>query len=160
MLKTNIDQLVKISVLGEIANPTMPGLPASPYLVSAGGEPMLVPSFGSIVYNIQLGDRALGWAAELIQPGVSIKAGENANTALGVYSCLGNKARVMNGAASGATGFVTGKADGLRSMSFAISKVKRWEKWRQVTKCKSKATGWVCGFWISLKFSLRVVRHS
>lgn len=110
MLKTNIDQLVKISVLGEIAHPTMPGLPASPYLVSAGGEPMLVPIFGSIVYNIQLGDRALGWAAELIQPGVSIKAGENANTALGVYSCLGNKARVMNGAASGATGFVTGKS--------------------------------------------------
>ncbi len=110
MLKTNIGQLVKISVLGEIASPTMPGLPASPYLVSSSGEPLLVPSFGSIVYNIKLGDRALGWAAELIQPGVSIKAGESANTALGVYACLGNKARVMNGGASGANGFVTGKS--------------------------------------------------
>ncbi len=110
MLTTNLSQLVKISVLGEIANPAMPGLPASPYLVSADGEPLLVPAFGGIVYNVKLGDRALGWAGELIQPGVSIKTGGNANTALGVFACLGNKARVVSGAASGATGVVTGKS--------------------------------------------------
>ncbi|MCB0039307.1 MAG: DUF4438 domain-containing protein [Caldilineaceae bacterium] len=110
MLATNETALVKISVLGEIANPAMPGLPASPYFVSADGEPMLVPTFGGIVYNVKLGDRALGWAGELIQPGVSIKAGGNANTALGVFACLGNRARVVNGAASGATGVVTGKS--------------------------------------------------
>lgn len=110
MLTTNLSQLVKISVLGEIANPAMPGLPASPYLVSAGGEPLLVPAFGGLVYNVKLGDRALGWAGELIQPGVSIKTGGNANTALGVFACLGNKARVVSGAASGATGVVTGKS--------------------------------------------------
>ena len=110
MLATNETALVKISVLGEIANPAMPGLPASPYFVAADGEPMLVPTFGGIVYNVKLGDRALGWAGELIQPGVSIKAGGNANTALGVFACVGNKARVVNGAASGATGVVTGKS--------------------------------------------------
>ena len=110
MLTTNESALVKISVLGEIANPAMPGLPASPYFVSADGEPMLVPTFGGIVYNVKLGDRALGWAGELIQPGVSIKAGGNANTALGVFACLGNRARVVSGAASGATGVVTGKS--------------------------------------------------
>ncbi len=110
MLTTNVTQLVKISVLGEIANPAMPGLPASPYMVSAEGEPLLVPAFGGLVYNVKLGDRALGWAAELIQPGVSIKASGNANTALGVFACLGNKARVVSGAASGATGIVTGKS--------------------------------------------------
>ena len=110
MLASNEAALVKISVLGEIANPAMPGLPASPYFVSADGEPMLVPTFGGIVYNVKLGDRALGWAGELIQPGVSIKAGGNANTALGVFACLGNRARVVNGAASGATGVVTGKS--------------------------------------------------
>ena len=110
MLTTNLSQLVKISVLGEIANPAMPGLPASPYLVSADGEPLLVPAFGGLVYNVKLGDRALGWAGELIQPGVSIKAGGNANTALGVFACLGNRARVTSGAASGATGIVTGKS--------------------------------------------------
>lgn len=111
MLQTNLSALVKVSVLGEIANPAMPGLPASPYFVSADGEPMLVPMFGGLIYNVRLGDRALGWAGELIQPGVSIKNGNaNANTALGVYACLGNQARVMSGMAAGAKGMVIGKS--------------------------------------------------
>lgn len=111
MLQTNLAQLVKISVLGEIANPAMPGLPASPYLVSAAGQPLVVPTFGGLVYNVRMGDRATGWTAELIQPGVSIKhPNANANAALGVFACLGNKARVVSGAANGATGVVTGKS--------------------------------------------------
>jgi hypothetical protein len=111
MLPTNQSKLVRISVMGEIDNPTMPGLPASPYLVSADGEPLLVPAFGGLVYNVRIGDRATGWAAELIQPGVSIKHNNSsANTALGVYACLGNQARVMSGAAAGATGTVIGKS--------------------------------------------------
>ncbi|MCB0046543.1 MAG: DUF4438 domain-containing protein [Caldilineaceae bacterium] len=111
MLNTNLSSLVKISVLGEISNPAMPGLPASPYFVSAEGNPLLVPAFGGLVYNVRIGDRALGWAGELIQPGVSIKHGSgNVNTALGVYACLGNRARVMSGAAQGAAGMVTGKS--------------------------------------------------
>jgi hypothetical protein len=111
MLNTNLSSMVKISVLGEIANPSMPGLPASPYLVSAEGEPLVVPAFGGLVYNVRIGAPALGWAAELIQPGVSIKnSNANANTALGVYACLGNRARVMSGAAAGATGTVIGKS--------------------------------------------------
>ena len=111
MLNTNLSSLVKISVLGEIANPAMPGLPASPYLVSAEGEPLVVPAFGGLVYNVRVGDRALGWAGELIQPGVSIKnSNAAANVALGVYAALGNRARVVNGAAAGATGTVVGKS--------------------------------------------------
>jgi hypothetical protein len=111
MLNTNVSSLVKLSVAGEIANPSMPGLPASPYMVSAEGEPLLIPAFGGIVYNVRVGDRATGWAAELIQPGVSIKnANGPANVALGVYACVGNRARVVNGAAAGATGTVIGKS--------------------------------------------------
>ncbi|HEU5014027.1 MAG TPA: DUF4438 domain-containing protein [Roseiflexaceae bacterium] len=111
MFPSNQSALVKVSVLGEIANPAMPGLPASPYFVSAEGEPMLIPMFGGLVYNVGLGDRAIGWAAELIQPGVSIKnANAAANVALGVYACLGNRARVMSGAAQGVTGMVIGKS--------------------------------------------------
>jgi hypothetical protein len=111
MLRTNLASLVKISVMGQIANPSMPGLPASPYLVSAEGEPLIVPAFGGLVYNVRVGDRAIGWAAELIQPGVSIKNSDpNANTALRVYACIGNRAQVMSGAASGATGTVIGKS--------------------------------------------------
>ena len=63
-MQTNLSTLVKISVLGEISNPTMPGLPASPYMVSAEGEPLLVPAFGGIVYNVGLGDRAIHVDAE------------------------------------------------------------------------------------------------
>ena len=111
MLQTNVSQLVKISVLGEVANPTMPGLPASPYFVAADGAPLLLPTFGGLVYNVRIGDRAMGWTAELIQPGVSIKhSNANANTALGVFACLGNRARVVSGAAGGASGVVTGKS--------------------------------------------------
>lgn len=72
---------------------------------------MLVPAFGGIVYNVRIGDRATGWAGELIQPGVSIKnSNDSANTALGVYACLGNRARVMGGMAAGETGTVIGKS--------------------------------------------------
>ena len=111
MLNTNLSSLVKISVMGEVSSPSMPGLPASPYMVTADGEPVLIPCFGGLVYNVRIGDRAMGWAAELIQPGVSIKNNNaNANTALGVYACIGNRARVMNGMAAGATGTVTGKS--------------------------------------------------
>jgi hypothetical protein len=110
-LNSNLSALVKVSVLGEISNPSMPGLPASPYFVSAEGEPMLLPTFGGIVYNVRIGDRATGWAGELIQPGISIKhSSPNANVALGVYACLGNRAMVMNGRAAGAKGTVIGKS--------------------------------------------------
>lgn len=111
MLNTNLDSLVKISVMGEIANPSMPGLPASPYMVTADGEPVLIPAYGGLVYNVHLGDRAMGWAAELIQPGVSIKHGNDAaNAALGVYACLGNHALVVSGMVAGASGTVIGKS--------------------------------------------------
>jgi hypothetical protein len=60
---------------------------------------------------VRLGDRATGWAAELIQPGVSIKnRDQGANTALGVYACLGNQACAVSGRAAGATGTVVGKS--------------------------------------------------
>ena len=111
MISTNIDKLVKISVIGDVANPSIPPLPASPYLISADGEPVLIPAYGGLVYNVQMGDRAVGWAAELIQPGVSIKNNDSgAHSALSIYACIGNPARVVSGMASGAEGFVTGKS--------------------------------------------------
>lgn len=111
MLKTNENKLVKISVQGEIDNPHMSPLPASPYMVSGDGQPMLIPMYGGLVYNIQLGDPAMGWAAELIQAGVSIKNKDNmANNALGVYACIGNKAVVMTGDAALSEGIVVGKS--------------------------------------------------
>ena len=59
-----------------VPDTTLPGTP-----VGADGEPLLVPAFGGLVYNVRIGAPALGWAAELIQPGVSIKNSNPPGTA-------------------------------------------------------------------------------
>lgn len=110
-LEANTDKLVSISVMGQIANPSLPGLPAEPYRLDADGTPFLWPSYGSIVYNVSVGDSAYGWLADCIHPSVSISLPDpNENLGLGILSCLGNRAVVMSGGAKGAQGVVTGKS--------------------------------------------------
>lgn len=110
-LRSNVDQLVSISAMGQIAAPAFPGLPALPYQLSAAGEPFLLPAYGGIVYNVSVGDPAFGWLADCVHPGVSISlADENSNRGLNILSCVGNQAVVMSGAAQGARGVVTGKS--------------------------------------------------
>ena len=71
----------------------------------------MLPTYGGIVYNVSVGDRAFGWAADCIHPGVSIgQADDNQNRGLNVFACAGNRARVMAGGAAGTTGVVTGKS--------------------------------------------------
>jgi hypothetical protein len=80
-------------------------------VIGADGRPQLLPSQGGIVYNVHVGDSAFGWLADLVQPGVSIRAAaEPANQALNVLSCLGNEAIVVSGQATGARGTVIGKS--------------------------------------------------
>lgn len=117
MLKTNIDKLVKISVVGEVASPVYG---RSVYDISAEGVPMILPGVGGITYNVRVGDAACGWEADHVEPGVSIENKENdprfgqgANTALNVLSCVGNEAVVVSGDAKGAKGVVTGKHGGI-----------------------------------------------
>jgi Domain of unknown function (DUF4438) len=110
-LNTNEDKLVSLSVMGQIATPSFPGLPAEPYRLAADGTPFLLPTYGSIVYNVSVGDSAYGWLADCIHPSVSINlADDNGNRGLRVLSCLGNTAVVMSGEAKGAKGVVTGKS--------------------------------------------------
>lgn len=110
-LNVNTDKLVSLSVMGQIATPSFPGLPAEPYRLSADGIPFLLPTYGSIVYNVSVGDSAYGWLADCIHPSVSINlADDNGNRGLRVLSCLGNTAVVMSGEAKGAKGVVTGKS--------------------------------------------------
>ena len=110
-LATNAPDLVAVSVAGAIAHPGFPGLPAEPYRLAADGTPFLLPTYGGIVYNVSVGDRAFGWAADCIHPGVSIsRADDNGNRGLNVFACVGNRAKVMTGAAAGTTGLVTGKS--------------------------------------------------
>jgi hypothetical protein len=117
MLRTNVDRLVKISVVGEVASPVYG---RSVYNISAEGTPMVLPGVGGITYNVRVGDPACGWEADHVEPGVSIENKENdprygqgANTALNVLSCVGNEAFVVSGDAKGARGVVTGKHGGI-----------------------------------------------
>lgn len=111
ILATNEVDLVAVSAAGVVAHPGFPGLPAEPYRLANDGTPFLLPTYGGIVYNVSTGDRAFGWAADCIHPGVSIhQPDDNQNRGLNVFACVGNRARVMTGGAAGATGVVTGKS--------------------------------------------------
>ncbi len=111
MLKTNVDKLVKISVIGEVSSPAF----RTPYRISANGTPVVLPSVGGITYNIRVGDPAAGWEADHVEPGVSIKNKEsdNANMALNILASVGNEAVVVSGDAKGSKGAVTGKHGGI-----------------------------------------------
>ena len=108
--KTNVRHVVSVSVQGVIAPPRMPPLPAMPYSLAADGTPFLMPAYGSIVYNVSVGDSAYGWLADCVHPSVSVKLNEaTGNRGLNVLSCVGNEAIVMTGNAQRARGVVTGK---------------------------------------------------
>jgi len=125
VLKTNVDKLVKISVVGEVASPVFG---RGVYNISAEGTPMVLPGVGGITYNVRVGDRACGWEADHVEPGVSIENKENdprygqgANAALNVLSCVGNEALVVTGDAKGAKGVVTGKHGGIEHVLVDMS---------------------------------------
>jgi hypothetical protein len=117
MLKTNVNRLVKISVVGEVASPI---LGKNPYRISADGRPLVLPGVGGITYNVRVGDLAVGWEADHVEPGVSIQNREKderfpggANIALNILSCVGNEVVVTTGDAKGERGTVTGKHGGI-----------------------------------------------
>jgi len=117
MLRTNVDKLVKISVVGEV---TSPFVSRSVYNVSATGTPSILPGVGGITYNLRVGDPACGWEADHVEPCVSAENKESdprnglrANTAFNVLSCIGNEAVVATGDAKGSKGVVTGKHGGI-----------------------------------------------
>jgi hypothetical protein len=110
-VRTNASKLVCVSVMGQIASPGFPGLPAEPYRLDAQGKPFLLPTYGGIVYNVSVGDSAYGWLADCVHPGVSISLkDDNGNRGLNLLACVGNTAVVMTGDAKGARGVVTGKS--------------------------------------------------
>ncbi|MGQ9623786.1 MAG: DUF4438 domain-containing protein [Candidatus Bathycorpusculaceae bacterium] len=117
MLRTNVDKLVKMSVVGEVVSPVYG---RGVYSISAEGVPMVLPGVGGITYNVRVGDPACGWEADHVEPGVSIENRENdprfgqgANTALNVLSCVGNDVVAVSGDAKGSKGVVTGKHGGI-----------------------------------------------
>ena len=110
MVRTNKDQLVMISVIGEIQSPLAGGVP---FYLSYDGVPYNEFMTGGIVYNVQVGDSAMGWAGDHVEPCVTIRnPDDSANNALSIMACIGNQARVVSGDAKDAVGIVTGKHGG------------------------------------------------
>ena len=110
-IETNENLLVNVSVMGSVCQPNFQGLPAEPYRLDSDGIPFLLPTWGSIVHNVSVGDSAFGWEADCIHPGVSIKyPSEGGNRGLNILSCVGNEAIIMNGEAKNSVGFVSGKS--------------------------------------------------
>ncbi len=100
MVNINSNRLIKQSVTGEITHPLQG---KSPYIISAEGEPKVLPGVGGITYNARVGDSALDWEADHVEPGASFshlsdKAGrqKKSNNAFNVLSCIGNKAQLLD----------------------------------------------------------------
>lgn len=106
-LRTNEAQLVSMAVYGVISQPSLryPG-----YTLDSNGVGKVLPGMSGVVYNARVGDPAFGWAADHVEPGVSLSNGDSAHDmALHYLSCIGNKAVVTTGMAKGAVGVVTGE---------------------------------------------------
>lgn len=115
-LKTNRDNLVIQSALGEISDP--PANLERPYRISADGALKVIPGTGGITYNARIGDSAIYIVGDHIEPAVSIKSpvkpdNSPANAGLQILSCVGNRAKVVSGDGKGEWGRVTGTHGGI-----------------------------------------------
>lgn len=114
MLETNEKNLVEMSVVGEVSSPQSG---SQAYSVSPEGKPTILPGVGGITYNVKVGDSAIQWAADHVEPCVSVKNKDREeNGALNLLSCIGNVAKVISGDAKGDTGIVTGKHGGVENV--------------------------------------------
>lgn len=106
MVRTNRDQLVEMAVGGEVWPPTLRG----PYRANTQGEAFNLMGMAGVVLNARVGDLAYGWAADHLEPAVSIRnRDDGAEHALHYLACIGNRAVVTSGEAKGARGVVTGE---------------------------------------------------
>ncbi|MDJ0702688.1 MAG: DUF4438 domain-containing protein [Leptolyngbyaceae cyanobacterium MO_188.B28] len=117
-LQINQDDLVMVSVIGQISNPVGR---LNPYRIGHDGIPRVLPAGGGIAINQRIGDRCVGLAGDHIEPGVALHNNDREvtggrkgpNLALITYACIGNRARVIKGPCIGKWGMVTGKHGGV-----------------------------------------------
>ena len=120
--RINRSALVVMAVAGQIGNPLVRG--AGPYRIGRDGTLRVVPGTGGIALNKRVGDRAVGLAGDHVEPGAAIRNNDREsvgnrdapNRGLLLYSCVGNRARVLTGPAAGAVGTVTGKHGGINNV--------------------------------------------
>jgi hypothetical protein len=95
---------------------------------------MVFPGVGGITYNVRVGDLAVGWMADHVEPGVSlenketeVRSPQGPNYALNVLSCVGNEAVIVTGDAKGEKGVVTGKHGGIEHVlvDFSLETMER-----------------------------------
>jgi len=85
-----------------------------------------MPGTGGITYNVAVGDSALDFAGDHVEPGVSISLFSQEGTppgmgALSILTCIGNEARIVDGKAAGIKGTVTGKHGGVEHVLIDFS---------------------------------------
>lgn len=115
MLRTNEKQLVEFALQGSIIPPLCFG-----WEITRRGEGKIYPSVGGITYNVKIGDSVFGFESDHIEPGVSCISGgfndrrtSNPNLSFNAFSCIGNEATLISGAAKGKKGVVTGHHGGV-----------------------------------------------
>ncbi|MBI3830211.1 MAG: DUF4438 domain-containing protein [Planctomycetes bacterium] len=110
-MENNQEQLVELSVVGEVSHPPIWG-----YRVGADGQVRFLPGIGGVTYNVKVGMSAVHWKADHVEPGVSCqnfaKQFDGTAAGFGVLCQIGNKAIVISGDAKGGEGTVTGKHGG------------------------------------------------
>ncbi len=112
MIKNNEKNLVAITLECKPGHP----FAGQSFRVDHSGNPFQVPGIGGITLNVEAGDSCFDLEGDHIEPGVSVKWGDNRqgmpNTALQVLACTGNTATIMKGTAKGKKGVVLGTHGG------------------------------------------------
>ena len=117
-MRINDTELLRTALVGDVTSPVMG---VNPYDVTADGVPFVSVGAGGICYTVRVGDAAHGWAADQVEPGASIANPDGAaNEALLLYACIGNRVTVRTGAATGATGVVTGKHEAFHAYKHVL----------------------------------------
>jgi hypothetical protein len=115
MLKTNEARLVKFKIQGGVI-----AAYGGSWRICHDGVARMVPAVGGITLNFKVGDRVNALVGDHLEPAVSCSTeGDPDGKRKGIraqgfqnFSCVGNTATVLSGAAKGATGTVTGHHGG------------------------------------------------
>ncbi|MGC5342066.1 DUF4438 domain-containing protein [Streptomyces sp. DT171] len=106
-VRTNAHRLVTQILTGEVWPPLAD---RHGHRADADGRPFLLPGMGGVTLGVHPGDPATGYAADHLEPGLSIRHRDaGANMAVQFLSCVGNTVRVCDGPAAGQEGIVTGQ---------------------------------------------------
>lgn len=111
-LKINAQELVQLSVSGEIIPAVWPAIRM--YRLGGDGVSRLLPGTGGICYSHQVGDSVCRIQGDHVEAGVTMRhPDKNFNSSLNVLSCVGNDATVISGPAQGAKGTICGTHGGV-----------------------------------------------